>query len=72
MVVLHGDTAMIQYGSGTWGSRGTTVGGMALMMSVGKLQDKLKKIASTMLEAPCTGERRQPINSALSGRNRGL
>jgi carbon-monoxide dehydrogenase large subunit len=50
--VLHGDTAMIQYGSGTWGSRGTTVGGMALMMSVGKLQDKLKKIASTMLEAP--------------------
>lgn len=52
VVVLHGDTAMVQYGSGTWGSRGTTVGGMALMMSVGKLQDKLKKMASTMLEAP--------------------
>ena len=52
VVVRHGDTAMVQYGSGTWGSRGTTVGGMALMMSVGKLQDKLKKLASTMLEAP--------------------
>ena len=52
IAVLHGDTAIVQYGSGTWGSRGTTVGGTALMMSLGKLQDKLKKLASIMFEAP--------------------
>ncbi len=50
--VVHGDTAIVQYGIGTFGSRGTTVGGPALMMSVGKLQEKMKKIASTMMEVP--------------------
>ncbi len=50
--VVHGDTAVVPYGIGTFGSRGTTVGGPALMMSVVKLQDKMKKIASTMMEAP--------------------
>jgi aerobic carbon-monoxide dehydrogenase large subunit len=52
VAVIHGDTAMVQYGIGTFGSRGTTVGGPALMMSVGKLQDKMKRIASTMMEVP--------------------
>ncbi|MGH7915901.1 MAG: xanthine dehydrogenase family protein molybdopterin-binding subunit, partial [Candidatus Binataceae bacterium] len=41
-----------QYGVGTFGSRGLTLGGTALMMSVGKLQEKLKKIASAMMETP--------------------
>ncbi|MGO9453081.1 MAG: xanthine dehydrogenase family protein molybdopterin-binding subunit [Candidatus Binataceae bacterium] len=50
--VVHGDTAIVQYGIGTFGSRGTTVGGPALMMSVTKLQDKMRKIASTMMEVP--------------------
>ncbi|MGH7781384.1 MAG: xanthine dehydrogenase family protein molybdopterin-binding subunit, partial [Candidatus Binataceae bacterium] len=50
--VVHGDTAIVQYGIGTFGSRGTTVGGPALMLSVGKLQQKMKKIASTMMEVP--------------------
>jgi carbon-monoxide dehydrogenase large subunit len=50
--VVHGDTAQVQYGIGTFGSRGTTVGGPALMMSVIKLQDKMKKIASTIMEVP--------------------
>jgi carbon-monoxide dehydrogenase large subunit len=50
--VVHGDTSIVPYGIGTFGSRGTTVGGPALMMSVVKLQDKMKRIASTMMEAP--------------------
>jgi carbon-monoxide dehydrogenase large subunit len=50
--VVHGDTAIVQYGVGTFGSRGTSVGGTALMMAVGRVQDKMKKIASTMMEAP--------------------
>jgi carbon-monoxide dehydrogenase large subunit len=50
--VVHGDTAVVPYGIGTFGSRGTTVGGPALMLSVVKLQEKMKKIASAMMEAP--------------------
>ena len=52
VIVVHGDTAIVQYGVGTFGSRGLTLGGTAMMMSVAKLQEKLKKIASTMMEAP--------------------
>jgi carbon-monoxide dehydrogenase large subunit len=52
VTVVHGDTAIVQYGVGTFGSRGTTVGGPALMMAVGKVQEKMKKIASTMMEVP--------------------
>ncbi|HJU27979.1 MAG TPA: xanthine dehydrogenase family protein molybdopterin-binding subunit, partial [Candidatus Binataceae bacterium] len=52
ITVVHGDTAIVQYGVGTFGSRGLALGGTAMMMSVGKLQDKLKKIASTMMETP--------------------
>jgi carbon-monoxide dehydrogenase large subunit len=50
--VVHGDTAIVQYGIGTFGSRGTTVGGPALMMAVGKVQEKMKKFASSMMEVP--------------------
>jgi carbon-monoxide dehydrogenase large subunit len=52
VTVIHGDTAIVQYGVGTFGSRGLTLGGTAMMMSIGKLQDKLKKIASAMMETP--------------------
>jgi aerobic carbon-monoxide dehydrogenase large subunit len=52
VTVIHGDTAQVQYGIGTFGSRGLAVGGAALMMSVGKLQEKMKKIASTIMEVP--------------------
>ncbi|MGH7907857.1 MAG: xanthine dehydrogenase family protein molybdopterin-binding subunit [Candidatus Binataceae bacterium] len=50
--VVHGDTAIVQYGIGTFGSRATTLGGTAMMMSIEKLQAKMKIIASTMMEVP--------------------
>jgi len=52
ITIIHGDTAIVPYGVGTFGSRGLTLGGTAMMMSIGKLQDKLKKIASVMMEIP--------------------
>ncbi len=51
VTVVHGDTAMVQYGIGTFGSRATAVGGAALMLSLGKVKDKAKKLAAQMLEA---------------------
>ena len=43
VIVLHGDTAIVQYGIGTFGSRGTAVGGTALYFALQELKTKLKK-----------------------------
>jgi carbon-monoxide dehydrogenase large subunit len=49
--VVHGDTAQVQFGIGTFGSRSAAVGGMAVLMSLDKIQEKAKKIAAFLLEA---------------------
>ncbi|HEU5453783.1 MAG TPA: xanthine dehydrogenase family protein molybdopterin-binding subunit [Terriglobales bacterium] len=49
--VVHGDTAAVPYGIGTFGSRATAVGGTALYVATEKLQDKMKKIAAHLLGA---------------------
>jgi carbon-monoxide dehydrogenase large subunit len=51
VVVLHGDTAVVQYGIGTFGSRGTAVGGTALHYALQDLKAKLKKFGAMMLES---------------------
>jgi carbon-monoxide dehydrogenase large subunit len=51
VIITHGDTAGSPYGVGTFGSRGTAVGGAALMGAIQKVQDKAKRIAAHMLEA---------------------
>ena len=50
IVVLHGDTLIVQYGIGTYGSRGTAVGGAALYYALQDLKDKIKKFGAMMLE----------------------
>ncbi|MEA2626255.1 MAG: aerobic carbon-monoxide dehydrogenase large subunit [Candidatus Binatota bacterium] len=52
VLVVHGDTATVQSGVGTFGSRGTALGGSALRMSLEKIKSKMKTIASHMMEAP--------------------
>jgi aerobic carbon-monoxide dehydrogenase large subunit len=49
--VVHGDTATVQYGIGTFGSRGTAVGGSALYCALQELKDKLKRVGSMLLES---------------------
>ncbi|MDH4107033.1 MAG: xanthine dehydrogenase family protein molybdopterin-binding subunit [Gammaproteobacteria bacterium] len=49
--VVHGDTAKIPFGMGTYGSRSLAVGGMALMAALDKVKAKSKKIAAHLLEA---------------------
>jgi carbon-monoxide dehydrogenase large subunit len=51
VTVIHGDTAVVQYGIGTFGSRGTAVGGTAVYYALQKLKEKANKIAAHMLEA---------------------
>jgi carbon-monoxide dehydrogenase large subunit len=49
VLVIHGDTAIVPYGIGTFGSRATAVGGSALYRALEKLREKLAKIAGHQL-----------------------
>lgn len=49
VVVQHGDTAIVQYGIGTFGSRATAVGGTALYFALQELKKKLKNFGAFLL-----------------------
>ena len=51
VTVIHGDTGVVQYGIGTFGSRATAVGGTAVYVAIQKLKEKAQKIASHILKA---------------------
>jgi carbon-monoxide dehydrogenase large subunit len=51
ITVLHGDTDKVQYGVGTFGSRGTAVGGAALKMAIDVIKAKAIQIAAHQWEA---------------------
>jgi aerobic carbon-monoxide dehydrogenase large subunit len=51
VTVIHGDTGIVQYGIGTFGSRATAVGGTAVFVAIQKLKEKAHKIAAHMLQA---------------------
>ncbi len=49
--IVHGDTAKIPFGMGTYGSRSLAVGGSAIVKALDKIVEKGRKIASHLLEA---------------------
>jgi carbon-monoxide dehydrogenase large subunit len=49
--IVHGDSAKIPYGMGTYGSRSLAVGGTAIIKAMDKVIAKGKKIAAHLLEA---------------------
>jgi len=49
--VVHGDTAKIPFGMGTYGSRSLAVGGSAMVKAMDKIVAKAKRIAAHLLEA---------------------
>jgi carbon-monoxide dehydrogenase large subunit len=49
--VVHGDTAKIPFGMGTYGSRSLAVGGSAMVKAMDKVVAKGKKIAAHLMEA---------------------
>src|SRR5438876_6514380 len=58
VIVLHGDTSIVQYGIGTFGSRSTAVGGAALYYALQDLKAKIKKFGEMLLESDdvtCSG-----------------
>jgi carbon-monoxide dehydrogenase large subunit len=51
VLVVHGDTAVVQYGIGTFGSRGTAVGGTAMYYALQTLKAKIRKFGAMLLES---------------------
>jgi len=51
VLVIHGDTSVVQYGIGTFGSRGTAVGGSALYYALQDLKAKMKKFGAMLLDS---------------------
>ncbi len=51
VAVRSGDTALMPYGGGTWGSRGTPIGGSATLLASRALAEKVRRVAATLLEA---------------------
>ena len=49
--VIQGDTDLVQFGMGSYGSRSGAVGGSAIVRSTEKIIDKAKQIAGHLLEA---------------------
>ncbi|PWT90110.1 MAG: carbon monoxide dehydrogenase [Blastocatellia bacterium] len=54
VTVIHGDTGVVQYGIGTFGSRATAVGGTAVLVAIQKLKAKASKIAAHILQTDAT------------------
>jgi carbon-monoxide dehydrogenase large subunit len=55
VTVIHGDTGVVQYGIGTFGSRATAVGGTAVLIAIQKLKKKAAKIAAHMMQCEASG-----------------
>ena len=50
VTVIHGDTAQVSAGIGTFGSRSLAVGGTAMVMSLDKVEAKVKRFAAHAME----------------------
>jgi len=51
VVVLHGDTAVVSHGVGTFGSRALAVGGSAVYRAAAQVRDKVKRLAAHLMDA---------------------
>ena len=51
VLVLRGDTSIVPYGIGTFGSRATAIGGTALYYALQDLKAKIKKFGAMLLES---------------------
>jgi aerobic carbon-monoxide dehydrogenase large subunit len=51
ILVLRGDTAIVPYGIGTFGSRATAIGGTALYFALQEVKEKVKKFGAMLLDS---------------------
>ncbi len=68
--IVHGDTAKIPYGMGTYGSRSLAVGGSAIVKAMDKIVAKGRKIAAHLLEAAEADVEFEDGNFTVAGTDR--
>jgi carbon-monoxide dehydrogenase large subunit len=71
VTVIHGDTSIVQYGIGTFGSRATAVGGTAAFEAIQKLKEKASKIAAHMLGVEAVTFREGRFSAPAAERSKG-
>jgi carbon-monoxide dehydrogenase large subunit len=49
VAIIHGDTSVVQYGIGTFGSRATAVGGTAVYNALTQIKEKARRLAALLL-----------------------
>jgi aerobic carbon-monoxide dehydrogenase large subunit len=67
ILIMHGDTDSTPEGRNTYGSRTLAVGGSAVFTAVQKLKEKMKLIASHMLEANVSDVTLEDGNFSVAG-----
>ena len=72
ILVVRGDTAIVQYGIGTFGSRGTAIGGTALYFALQDLKAKVKKFGEMLLESDSVVFEDGKVTCNKSGKSKSL
>jgi len=72
ILVLRGDTAIVQYGIGTFGSRGTAIGGTALYFALQELRTKIKKFGAMLLESDDVSFANGQVTCNKTGKSKSL
>ena len=72
VLVLRGDTAIVQYGIGTFGSRGTAIGGTALYFALQELRTKIKKFGAMLLESDDVSFANGQVTCNKTGKSKSL
>ena len=72
VLVIRGDTAIVQYGIGTFGSRATAIGGTALYFALQDLKAKIKKFALLFLDTEDVTFSGGEVISNLTGKSKAL
>jgi carbon-monoxide dehydrogenase large subunit len=72
ILVLRGDTAIVQYGIGTFGSRGTAIGGTALYFALQELRAKIKMFGAMLLESDDVSFANGQVTCNKTGKSKSL
>jgi carbon-monoxide dehydrogenase large subunit len=72
ILILRGDTAIVQYGIGTFGSRGTAIGGTALYFALQELRTKIKKFGAMLLESDDVSFANGQVTCNKTGKSKSL
>ncbi len=70
--VVHGDTGVVPFGMGTYGSRSMPVGGAAIVTAANKIIEKGKKIAAHLMEAALDDIEYQPGTFSVAGTDKSV